>query len=592
MPRRSTTGWKMKLRLNRLSIGARLFLLLLAFGGLPLGTAIAAGYYVAVRTLTQQGERALGELADRQAVHVATELTRQRLLLRTIAAQYSSMPMMHMRSTATLADDLVQNLPEDGVFDGLRLVGSDGHVLASVAVGDSTPHWPDRSPSADWIRQTVTVHWEKDVTVAYIIAVPAGSMWLEGHVPSHHFNRIFDLPTHMMGAVESALYSRTGRLIVVSHDHDGSEGPPLPQHPRYDTVTVSRSTHENAKSLMVAAPVAAADWIFVAALPLTDAVAPITRLRTGALLAGGILILLIAVTANLAARSIGRPMRHLAVAARRFGRGESYEMVSTPRIGEVALLVDAFNSMAQDLHKSRHEIDQLHDQEMERAHQLASVGELASGVAHEIRNPLTGVLGALDLSLRRLNSNDATRPLLEEAQRQLKRIEETTEQLLRYARPPKLREVVVAPVNLVERAVHVVQAPASKAGVTVEVAATNESCRVRVDPELMIQVLVNLMLNGIQAMAEKGKLTITIECRDPELWIGIRDTGPGIPPASRAEVFRPFYTTKNQGTGLGLPISRQIVERHGGSLHIEETPGGGATFVVALPLADRGDVST
>ncbi len=92
------------------------------------------------------------------------------------------------------------------------------------------------------------------------------------------------------------------------------------------------------------------------------------------------------------------------------------------------------------------------------------------------------------------------------------------------------------------------------------------------------------MLNGIQAMAGQGQLTVWITRHAPELWIGVRDTGPGIPPEHRVAVFRPFYTTKNQGTGLGLSISRQIVERHGGSIHVEETPGGGATFIVALPL--------
>jgi len=106
---------------------------------------------------------------------------------------------------------------------------------------------------------------------------------------------------------------------------------------------------------------------------------------------------------------------------------------------------------------------------------------------------------------------------------------------------------------------------------------------VRVDPELVVQVLVNLMLNAIDAMLEGGTLTVSIEFRPPELWIGVQDNGPGIPPQARNEIFRPFYTTKNRGTGLGLSISNQFVEQHGGSLRFEETPGGGATFIVVLP---------
>jgi signal transduction histidine kinase len=591
MPRYRMVRLTMKSGRAPLSIGARLFLLLLMFGALPLAAAIAAGYLVASRTVTEQGERALLELGERQATHVATELRRQRLLLRTIAAQFSRMPMMRMQSALAMADDLAKNLPEGGVFDGLRLVGPDGDVTVAVAVADSPPRWPDRSPAADWSRQNIAVHWENGTTVAYLLAVPIGASWLEGHVRSQDFSRLFDLPTHMMGEAESALYTGTGRLIVVSHEHQAGQAPVLAPSGRPDTVTIEPATHEDTESLVVAAPVAGTDWVFVAALQLADVLAPIARLRTGAILGFALLVILIAITANLAARSIARPMRDLATVARRLGRGESYEAVRTPRVGELALLVDAFNTMAADLQRSKAEIDELHNQELERAQQLATVGELASGVAHEIRNPLTGVLGALDLSLRHIHQEDSAHPLLEEAQKQLKRIEETTEQLLRYARPPQLREVLLDPVSLVERAVNVVQAPASQAGVHIEVLPSDESCTTRADPELMIQVLVNLMLNGIQAMGTNGKLTIWVECHGPELWIGVRDAGPGIPPSVRGEVFRPFYTTKHQGTGLGLSISKQIVERHDGSLRIEETPGGGTTVVIALPLIPDEDTT-
>ena len=107
-----------------------------------------------------------------------------------------------------------------------------------------------------------------------------------------------------------------------------------------------------------------------------------------------------------------------------------------------------------------------------------------------------------------------------------------------------------------------------------------------VDPELMVQVLVNLLLNGIDATPGGGALEAWTSRQATEVRLGVRDTGPGVAPELRAEVFRPFFTTKHQGTGLGLPISQQIVRRHGGSLLLEETPGGGATFIVVLPLAE------
>ena len=100
-------------------------------------------------------------------------------------------------------------------------------------------------------------------------------------------------------------------------------------------------------------------------------------------------------------------------------------------------------------------------------------------------------------------------------------------------------------------------------------------------------VLVNLLLNGVDAVRGGGRLSVWVTHRAPEAWIGVRDTGPGVPPENRAEIFRPFYTTKHQGTGLGLSISQQIVTQHRGTLRVEDTPGGGATFVVALPLAEE-----
>ncbi|NIS64109.1 MAG: hypothetical protein GTO05_02970 [Gemmatimonadales bacterium] len=122
--------------------------------------------------------------------------------------------------------------------------------------------------------------------------------------------------------------------------------------------------------------------------------------------------------------------------------------------------------------------------------------------------------------------------------------------------------------------------------VAVDVEPASAPVLVRVDPELMVQVLVNLMLNGIEAMSAGGRLVVWLTVHAPDVWIGVRDSGPGVPEGVRAKIFRPFFTTKHQGTGLGLSISRQIVERHGGHLTLEDTPGGGATFIVVLPLTE------
>jgi signal transduction histidine kinase len=580
-----TPGWK------PLRLGTQLLVLLLAFGAIPLAAAVTVGYVVSRTIILGQAERALQELGRQQAVHLSTELTRERLILRTIVGQLPSPDALAAMAPGGIAARLAQSLPEDGVFDGLRLVTEAGDVVVSVALRNTAPHWPAGIPAAAWAERRVAVHWAGGRAVAYMIAVALGDSssgtWLEGHVRASDFGRLFAIPTHLMGEVESVVLDGRGRPILVSHGHTASEFPAALGSLGTEMSAERRIRLEGAESLLVVVEVPNTDWTFAAALPLATALAPLAGFRDAAILATTVLTLLIGATAVVATRSMSTPLRQLASEARRFGRGEPHRPVQRSGTAEVRLLVDAFDQMAEDLRQSRAEIERLHERDMERAQQLATVGEMASGIAHEVRNPLTGVLGALELVLRELAPGEPARSLLEEAQEQLKRIESTTSQLLRYARPPELREVVVDPTSLVERAARVVEPQARTAGVSVRIEPELQPVAVRVDPELTVQVLVNLMLNGIDAMDEGAELSVWLVRRPPEIWIGVRDVGPGVPPDIRSEIFRPFYTTKSQGTGLGLPISHQIVERHDGRLWVEETPGGGATFVVALPLVNE-----
>jgi len=218
---------------------------------------------------------------------------------------------------------------------------------------------------------------------------------------------------------------------------------------------------------------------------------------------------------------------------------------------------------------------------------LALVAVPAPAVVGVLREcAAAGVRGAIELALRHIPEQDASRDLLTEAQHQLARIEGTTAQLLRYARPPALKEVTVDANLLVERAATLVAPQAATARVELQIELCPRPLMVRVDSELLVQVLVNLLLNGIEAMSPGGLLTAWVAAHAPEAWIGVHDTGPGVAPAHGQEIFRPFFSTKHQGTGLGLSISRDIVTRHGGTLRLESDHGKGATFVVALPLAE------
>jgi len=564
--------------------------LLLAFGLLPIAAASVVGYAVSRSTIMAQAQEALEGVAKGWSVHFASELDREQLVLRTIVGQLPDARVLLKASSQQLSSLLVLGLPTNGVFDGLRLVTDDGRVLASVALLATAPHWPAQAPAAEWQLPTQVVHRDEGRVLAYLVGTTVSdnpAIWLEGHVREADFRRVYSVPEHLLDGVEAVVFERDGQPVFGTHQHAVDELRSL-----VTTLDLGREatqlTRTQPAALIRVVPMPGSDWSLVAILPVAHALAPLGRLRTAALVGAGVLGLAILLTSVVASRSVARPLGSLAEAARHLGEEERAPPVHLPAgsTHEVGSLITAFNTMAANLDRSRRELAELHLRDMERAQQLATVGELASGVAHEIRNPLTGVRGAIELALRHIPEQDASRDLLTEAQHQLARIEGTTAQLLRYARPPALKEVTVDANLLVERAATLVAPQAATARVELQIELCPRPLMVRVDSELLVQVLVNLLLNGIEAMSPGGLLTAWVAAHAPEAWIGVHDTGPGVAPAHGQEIFRPFFSTKHQGTGLGLSISRDIVTRHGGTLRLESDHGKGATFVVALPLAE------
>lgn len=577
---------------RRLGLQTQLLVLLLAFGAIPLGVAMTVGYAVSRATVIHQARRALRELGARQASHFVTELRRQRLLLRTITSQLANRELGGPMVQEEVAGALTSLLLDDGVFDGLRLVDASGDIVASVALRDASPRWPREAPAADWRAARVVLHKDEGGVVAYLLAVPVPTKgrlwWLEGHVRAEDFARLFDVPVHLMEGVELGVFSLSGDPVILPHPHYTRDlrSSVLGSDPESTAVRRSQS---GTPALLLSAPIADTDWVLMAALPLHVALAPLARFRNTAILAAGVLVLLIVFTAHHASRVITTALRELAIAARDFGRTGQYTAIRHRGSAEIDALVESFDRMAHDSTQSRQEIERLHELALERAQQLATVGELASGVAHEIRNPLTGVLGALELARHRIPEGDPTLPLVEEAQEQLRRMETTTTRLLQYARPSQMKELTIDAASLVQRALRIVEAQARAAQIECETSLPADPIFVRVDPELMVQVVVNLMLNGIEAMSKGGRLSIMLAPQAEQVMITIADTGPGIPLELRSEIFRPFFTTKHQGTGLGLSISQQIVQRHGGYLSMENAQAG-ATFVIVLPLVEEESV--
>lgn len=213
---------------------------------------------------------------------------------------------------------------------------------------------------------------------------------------------------------------------------------------------------------------------------------------------------------------------------------------------------------------------------------LATVGELAAGLAHELRNPLAGISGALHVLGGRLASDDTGRELLADLHAQIARMNKTLTDLLRHARPATPQRIAVEINALLEQSLRFL--PRGEVEIVRHLSGSLPF--VHVDPSLLHQAFLNILVNARQAMPQGGRLTVETR-RNPadERWVEIRfiDTGTGIPPEHLPRIFHPFFTTKAQGTGLGLAIAARVIEEHGGRITVESAVGQGTLFSIALP---------
>lgn len=211
---------------------------------------------------------------------------------------------------------------------------------------------------------------------------------------------------------------------------------------------------------------------------------------------------------------------------------------------------------------------------------MARLGELAAVVAHEVRNPLAGIRGALQVLQQRSTPNTSDASVIGEMIRRLDVLSDRVSDLLLYAKPRAPRIGPVELRRLLETTAELLRRDPALARVRVEIAGPDVSARG--DAELLREVCLNLLLNAAQAMEGRGTISVTLAAADRAV-VTIRDEGPGIPLEQREIVFEPFFTTKRSGTGLGLAIVRRLVELQGGTVTLEPPGGGGATVVVQLP---------
>ncbi len=223
------------------------------------------------------------------------------------------------------------------------------------------------------------------------------------------------------------------------------------------------------------------------------------------------------------------------------------------------------------------------EEQLKRADKLSALGVLAAGIAHEIRNPLTGMKMIVQLLQSEFGIKDPRSEPLHIIQSEIDRLESIIGNLLDFAKPSKPKAIDVEPDRVLEDCYQLIKNQIRKQSIRFSKTVVPNCPKIVGDPDQLKQVFINILTNAVQALQPEGELRISIDLREDFVTIAFEDTGTGIPASRLPDIFNPFMTTKEDGTGLGLSMALRIVEEHGGKIEVQSVAGEGSTFTVYLP---------
>jgi C4-dicarboxylate-specific signal transduction histidine kinase len=286
-----------------------------------------------------------------------------------------------------------------------------------------------------------------------------------------------------------------------------------------------------------------------------------------------------------AARGVRQSLHQLSVHVRVATEklSQTLPTVTITENGDLQRLHEQMQGLTGEIDKAVERLQQ-REREALRAEQLAAVGQVAAGVAHELRNPLTSIKLLLHAHRQEAEAHGLPVEDFDVVEQEIRRMDQCLQTFLDFARPPRAVRRPLDLVPVVERALALIGGRARKQKVSVRFAHAGAPCVVEADGEQIVQVLVNLGLNALDVMPRGGRLEV--ELAEPEggqVVLRVLDTGPGLSPQVSPRLFEPFASGKETGLGLGLAISRRIAESHGGSLRARNRPEGGAWFELCLP---------
>jgi signal transduction histidine kinase len=340
-----------------------------------------------------------------------------------------------------------------------------------------------------------------------------------------------------------------------------------------------RHEFRDATKWSAAEAVARTPWTLVVELDFVEATAWLRVLLHRTVITGSITLVVLVFLALWISRRLGAPLRQLALVAHHISAGNVDERVPPMDGSEAEAVRVAVNQMLNELKEKQ--------EQLVRTATLASVGELSSSIVHEMRNPLSSIKMNIQGLRHDLDQIPSGRELADIADAQVKRLEGMLDDLLQYGRPVDVNRQPKKFRELADAAIAVVQEQARAKHIHIALDDQLLKARLNVDPELMCRALTNLLANAIQASPEDSN--IILGCSRETLWsekasVFVQDQGPGLSEAAADRIFKPFFTTKPNGAGLGLANVKKIVDLHGGTVTTSNLASGGAVFTMTLPV--------
>lgn len=300
------------------------------------------------------------------------------------------------------------------------------------------------------------------------------------------------------------------------------------------------------------------------------------------------LVALIFIILRLFEKIINRPISKLKKQMKEVRSGNLNIKLQPEKKDEIGDLTHSFNVMVDDLKKANERIETLYNQRIEKAEHLASIGELAAGLAHDIKNPIAGIKGALEIIREQAEPGDTKKDIYTEIIHQTDKIYNLIQDLLNYARPRQLDMNMVSPDEPIHAAVKMASSQTQDKDIKIIYDRIEENVQVLMDENKIQEVILNMLLNSIAAIEKKGiiKIDTKTDTEHNRFEIILNDTGQGIKPENIPFVFNPFFTTRRKGTGLGLSICKKIIQEHRGTITVHSQEGQGTEFMIEIPIKE------